>query len=132
MLLGKSLLVLSGLMLSCFSARWSYAALPDQETYDFVISRYSLLLEETRSGCGYYANPNTLSINGSERAVSVLLVQGPSGGSACNGVFEFQVLQVRCQTKEVSYSERLASPANWTESWYANPNVAQQICSITP
>jgi hypothetical protein len=110
----------------------SIAALPDQETYDFVTSKYTLLLEQTRGGCGYYANPNTLSITGNERTVSILMMRGQPGGTACNGVFEFQVLSVRCQTGEVSYSEQLASPANWQEDWHSNAEVAQQICSLAP
>jgi hypothetical protein len=118
------------LTLSGFSAASSHAALPDQETYDFVTRRYNLLLEETRSGCGYYANPSTLSVTGDERALSVLLMRGPSGGSSCNGLFQFQRLQVRCSTEEVSYSEQIGSPANWEISWYQNNQVAQQICSL--
>lgn len=118
------------LTLSGLGATPSNAALPDQETYDFVIRRYNLLLEETRSGCGYYANPNTLSVTGDERALSVLLMRGPSGGSACNGLFQFQVLQVRCPTEEVSYSEQIGSPANWEASWSQNTQVAQQVCSL--
>lgn len=114
--------------LSC--SQLCYAALPDQETYDFVRTKYSLLLEETRSGCGYYANPATLTINGDERTLLVLLTRGQTGGSMCNGVFEFQVLSVRCATGETSYSERIASPANYEERWYQNTDVAGQVCAI--
>ena len=110
----------------------SIAALPDQETYDFVTSKYDLLLEQTRDGCGYYANPDTIAINSDERSVVILMTRGQPGGTACNGVFKFLILSVRCQTEEVSYSERLASPANWQENWHSNAEVAQQICSFIP
>lgn len=120
-----------GLMLGLLSQPVQ-AALPDQDTYDFVMRRYDTLLTETRSGCGYYANLSTLVVEAETRSLSVLMTLGPSGGTACNGVFEFQVLSVRCDSQEISYSQRLASPANWQESWQQNPQVAELICAIEP
>lgn len=105
------------------------AALPDNETYELVMSRYNILIEADTE-CSYYLNPSTLFISGNERAVSVLFTRGELGGSACNGVFEFQVLIVRCNTQEVSFSSQIASPANWTEDWYREPQIAQQICTL--
>lgn len=109
-----------------------HAALPDQETYDLITSRYHLSLEQTRGGCGYYANPSTLTVNGSQRALTVLHMRGDPGGSACNGIFEFLILSVDCNTNQVSYSDRLASPANWVENWHNNPEVASTVCAMTP
>jgi hypothetical protein len=106
----------------------SYAALPDQETFEFVTRRYTLLLEEDRGGCGYYANLDTLTQNGTARTVSVLRMRGESGGSLCNGIFEFKVLSVDCAQGEVSYSDRIGSPATWEEHWHSNLDVAQMIC----
>jgi hypothetical protein len=51
-LLGASLSVVGATL---FPLTVAQAALSDQETYDFVTTRYTLLLEETRSGCGYFA-----------------------------------------------------------------------------
>lgn len=104
------------------------AALPDDESYEFVTSRYNVLLEQRRNGCAYYANPRTLVSQGNDRRLSVLLIQ--NNGSLCNGTFEFQVLSVRCQSREVSYSVRIGSPANWVENWQQIPAVADPVCSM--
>jgi hypothetical protein len=110
-----------------------YAALPDQETQDFVTSRYHMLLQPGgRGGCSYYANPETLRVDGSDRYLTVLFTGGPMDGTICNGFFEFQVLSVDCNTNQVSYSTRLASPANWVENWHNNPTVANTVCAMTP
>ncbi|MEB3277412.1 MAG: hypothetical protein VKK42_00630 [Lyngbya sp.] len=111
----------------------SLAAFPDAETVEFVTRKYNVLLENTRSGCGYYANPNTLTVssqNSSVRELSVLLKPGEISGSMCNGVFEFWVLTVNCQTSEISYSERMGSPANWTQNFYKNLEVSQKVCGL--
>lgn len=109
----------------------SQAALPDQETYNFVRHKYNLLLQISRGGCSYYANPQTLSVQGNTRVISVLLTRGDvGGGSACNGIFEFLRLTVRCQSQEISYSDAIGSPANMGEEWQQNLEVANRICSL--
>ena len=109
----------------------SQAALPDQETYNFVRHKYNLLLQISRGGCSYYANPQTLSVQGNIRVMSVLLTRGDGGGgSACNGIFEFLRLTVRCQSQEISYSDAIGSPANIGEEWQQNLEVANRICSL--
>lgn len=110
----------------------SHAALPDPETVEFIRERYSLIIDTQRSGCSYYANPETLGVQGRNRSISVLLMRGPSGGTMCNGVFKFQVLSVQCNSNHVSYSDRIGSPANDEENWVHNPEVARTICSLTP
>jgi hypothetical protein len=112
-----------------FTALPTQAALPDNETYELVMNRYNILID-AYTECSYYLNPATLSVNGNERAVTVLFTRGELGGSECNGIFEFQVLTVRCNTQEVSFSDQIASPANWTEDWYREPQIAQQICTL--
>jgi hypothetical protein len=124
--------ILSGSVCILTIASPTPAALPDRETYDFVTSRYTLLLEQTRSGCGYYANPDTLYVKGNDRGLLVLLMRGNPGGSLCNGVFEFKNLEVRCKTGEIAYIDRIGSPANWKEEWYSNPGVAKQVCALQP
>jgi hypothetical protein len=115
--------------LSCLPVR---AALPSEDVYNSATSQYTLLLHQSRDGCGYYANPKTLSVNGNQRYLSVLLTRGDPGGSACNGVFEFQVLSVNCQAQQVSYSNRIHSPADWVEEWHPDRDVADKVCSILP
>lgn len=109
----------------------SQAALPDQETYNFARQKYNLLVQISRGGCSYYANPQTLSIEGNTRILSVLLTRGETGGgSSCNGIFEFLRLTVRCQSQEISYSEAIGSPANIVEEWQLNEEVTNRICSL--
>lgn len=125
-----ALTVISGIM---GSTEMGYAALPDEETYNFVISHYNLLIED-ETNCGFYANPNTLAINGNERSVVVLHTRGDVGGSMCNCIFEFQVLTVNCRSGEIVYSPQIASPANWAEQEqrYVSRTVANQICVSVP
>lgn len=129
----------TALLSLCFLVFFGYAfptqaAFPDAETVKFVTRKYNLFLENTRSGCGYYTNPNTLtrsSENPSLRELSVLLMRGETGGTMCNGVFEFWVLTVNCQTSEISYSERIGSPATWTQNFYKNFEVSQKVCALS-
>ena len=124
------LCLITGISISLIGIK-SYATLPDQETYNFVSKQYNLLIHTSRDGCSYYANPQTLKGDNNNRMISVLLTRGDiSGGSGCNGVFQFLRLQVRCQTQEISYSEDISSPANFTENWQSNLGVANRICSL--
>ncbi|MEP0870564.1 hypothetical protein NDA01_12195 [Trichocoleus desertorum AS-A10] len=129
----QTLTLITAIALSLTSTVSVRAALPDQETYDFVTERYSLLLEDTRSGCSNYANPATLSQasdNSPLLTVRVLQMRGEVGGSLCNGVFEFKQLNVNCQTAEVMYRDLIGSPANWTEQPYQNEDLANKVCSL--
>jgi hypothetical protein len=129
----KTLSALLSITVCTLSALPSCAALPDTETHNLVTARYHLLLQPGgRGNCSYYANPETLRVNGSERFLSVLHTGSPMDGTVCNGIFEFKVLSVRCDANEVSYSDRIASPANWIENWHSNPNVASRVCAMTP
>ncbi|MDX2215806.1 MAG: hypothetical protein SFY66_21260 [Oculatellaceae cyanobacterium bins.114] len=126
-----SLMAIAGILGYMGSLPSSYAALPDEETYNFVISRYSLLIQDD-TDCRYYANPSTLVINGDERRIVVLFTRGDRGGSLCNGIFEFQMLRVNCRLGEIVYSPQLDSPANWVhqEQRSINYTVANQICAL--
>ena len=129
----QALPLVTAIALSLASTVPAHAALPDPETYDFVTERYSLLLENTRSGCSNYANPATLSQasdNSPLLSVSILQMRGEQGGSLCNGVFEFKQLSVNCQTAEVMYRDLIGSPANWTEQPYQNEDLASKVCSL--
>jgi hypothetical protein len=129
----QTLTLLSAIALSLASTVPAQAALPDQETYDFVTERYTLLLENTRGGCSNYANPATLSQasdNSALLSVTVLQMRGDPGGSLCNGVFEFQRLSVNCQTAEVMYRKLIGSPATWNEQPYQNEDLANKVCSL--
>ena len=129
----QTLTLVTAIALSLASTVPVRAALPDQETYDFVTERYSLLLEDTRGGCSNYANPATLSQESDNSplvSVTVLQTRGESGGSMCNGVFEFKQLSVNCQTAEVIYRDLIGSPANWTERPYQNGELANKVCSL--
>ena len=129
----QTLTLVTAIGLSLATTVPARAALPDQETYDFVTERYSLLLENTRGGCSNYANPDTLSQasdNSPLLSVNVLQTRGEVGGSMCNGVFEFKELSVNCQTAEVMYRDLIGSPANWTEQPYQNEDLANKVCSL--
>jgi hypothetical protein len=73
-------------------------------------SIHLLLQPGGRGDCSYYANPETLRVNGSERFLSVLHTGSPMDCTVCNGIFEFKVLSVKCDTNEVSYSDQLLHP----------------------
>lgn len=125
--------VLTAIALTCGITLPSLAALPDQETYEFVSQRYHVSLENTRGGCTYYANPDTLvhdAQNPAMQSLTVLLTRGEGGGSMCNGVFEFKNLTVNCQTAEVVYSDRIGSPASWNDQPYVDSNLASQVCAL--
>jgi hypothetical protein len=119
-------LVSVGLALPCT------AAYPDRATYEFTIEQYNWFLENTRDGCGYFANPNTLtqsSDSPNARELSVLLVRGsPLSGSGCNGIFEFRVLQVNCQTDEVRYATGNYGEQEDELLWKKNETVAGLVC----
>lgn len=124
-------LLVSSLGLSLLITPSVRAAMPPQEIYDFVMERYSLAVDQTRDGCTYYANPATLVIKERVRAISVLRTRGQGGGTACNGVFRFEVLAVDCQTGRVGYDERLGSPASWDVRLYEDTETARAICALS-
>ncbi|HEY9858284.1 MAG TPA: hypothetical protein V6D16_02180 [Candidatus Obscuribacterales bacterium] len=129
----QTLSLVTAIALSLATTVPARAALPDQETYDFVTERYTLMLEDTRGGCSNYANPATLSQasdNSPLLSVTVLQTRGENGGSMCNGVFEFKQLSVNCQTAEVTYRDLTGSPASWNEQPYQNEDLANKVCSL--
>lgn len=129
----QTLTLLAAIALSLAPTISVRAALPDQETYNFVTERYNLFLEDTRGGCSNYANPTTLAQNSTNPnllSVRVLQTRGERGGSLCNGVFEFKQLSVNCQTSAVIYSDLIGSPATWAEKPYQNEELAAKVCSL--
>lgn len=108
----------------------AFAAIPAQEIYDFVMERHTLEVDRTRDGCTYYANPATLVVKEQVRAISVLRTRGENGGTACNGVFKFEVLAVDCQTGRIGYDERIGSPAGWDVRLYEDTETAMAICAL--
>ncbi|NES64412.1 MAG: hypothetical protein F6K24_03640 [Okeania sp. SIO2D1] len=144
-----------GLILTIAVALPSDAAVPDRETFEFIfacfdgwesrvvtqvqrredvnVNKYHLHLQDTRGGCGYYANPNTISQSIENPAIKNLIVlqmRGKPGESMCNGIFNFLRFQVNCNTDEISYSENIGSPANWNENTYISSQIASKICSL--
>jgi hypothetical protein len=113
----------------------SAAAYPDRATYEFTLEQYNLFLRNSRDGCGYYANPNTLtqpSNSPNLRELSVLVVRGgPGSGSGCYGVFEFQVLRVNCQTDEVRYARQTPGEQEDKLSWSKDEEVARLACDLS-
>jgi len=103
------------------------AAYPNRAVFDLTVERYTLLLETDRSSCGYYANPDTLQVL-EERSLSVIqMVNRERPGTACNGVFDFQVVRVKCATEEVAYSNSVVGEVR---EWKKNPDVAQKVCGV--
>lgn len=109
------------------SSSTAEAAYPNQAIVDLTVERYSLLLETDRSSCSYYANPNTLQVLGEERSLSVIqMVNRERPGTACNGVFDFQSVRVKCATEEVVYGNSVIGEVT---GWEKKPEVAQQVCN---
>jgi hypothetical protein len=103
------------------------AAYPNQAIFDLTVERYHVLLESDRSSCAYYANPDTLQVL-SERSLSVVrMVNREAPGTACNGVFDFQVVRVKCATQEVAYSNSVVAEVR---EWQKNAAVAEKVCEI--
>jgi hypothetical protein len=103
------------------------AAYPSRAIVDLTIERYSLLLESDRSSCAYYANPDTLQIL-SDRSLSVVkMINRESPGTACNGVFDFQVVRVKCATNEVAYGNSVVGEVR---EWQQNVAVAEKVCGV--
>lgn len=121
-----SVLMVSSAMASGQSVR--LAALPDTDSYKYVTGRYTLYLQSTRSGCTYTANPQTLTRQANLRSMSVLLTRGKEGGSACNGVFKFEQLQVNCSNQKIYYDEQLAFAQS--PQWFFSPEIAVKVCSL--
>lgn len=103
------------------------AAYPNRAIFDLTVERYDLLLESDRSSCAYYGNPDTLQIL-SERSLSVVrMVNRETPGTACNGVFDFQVVRVKCATEEVAYSHSVVGEVR---EWQKNAAVAEKVCGV--
>ncbi len=107
----------------------SQAALPDRAVQTLVSQIYSHHWATDRTGCDYYIHPNNLNQRGGQQRLIVLRTQGKLGGSACNGVFEFEVLTANCEQRELSISNEIGSPASWVVRRYRNPEAVREVCS---
>jgi hypothetical protein len=103
----------------------------DREVFTLAAEQYSLLVDRGRDSCARYVDPNSLKINSSNNQRQIgLLIRSERSGTACQGVFEFKNLAVRCETDEVSVADHHGSPASWVEDWQKNAAIAQQICAL--
>jgi hypothetical protein len=93
----------------------------DRDFFELARSQYQLFVSRDRSSCGYYANPNTLNVEGDDRTISVLVQRDAESGTICRGVFQFRDLGVRCATGEVAYDNR---------RWVRNAEVADRVCTL--
>ena len=111
----------------------AFAAMPDVETYNFVRRKYNLLIRTTRDSCAFYTDPKFVTVNPRQREVRQLIVlqtQSDNGGSACNGIFQFQYADVNCKTNQFSFTTALGSPATWKYDRYSDPAMAKKICAL--
>ena len=102
----------------------------DQEVFNLASSQYSLLVGRGRDSCATYVDPSSLKIQDNQRNLSALIRGDEQSGTACNGLFEFKDMSVRCSTAEVSLADHLGSVATWVEDWQKNDTIAQQICDL--
>jgi len=108
------------------------AGLPDEETYNYVKKRYSILIDGKRRGdCSRFARPGSVVKEGSSRYLQVLVTRGESDGTICSGAFSFESLRVDCKTSMVAYKDFIATPFDWSDSKpYENPELARTVCSL--
>lgn len=103
--------------------------LPDDETFNYLNQKYSLLIKETRSACGYYIDPRDIYQQGNSKVTMVKVSAGPRG-TACHSILQFVLLQVNCQTKDISYGTPEGVPTTWKIEHDTNSEVAQTVCSL--
>ena len=103
--------------------------LPGDETFNYLNQKYSLLIKETRSACGYYIDPKDIYQKGNSK-VTMVKVSAGSRGTACHGVLQFVLLQVNCQTKDVAYGTPSGIPTTWKIERDIDSEVAQKVCSL--
>ncbi len=114
------------------------AALPDVETYNFVTKKYSLRIRESRDGCVFYTDPEFIvsrseTPNRSDKNIRQLIVlqtQNRNGGTACNGVFQFQYADVNCRTNQIGYTSAIGAPATWKTERYQDSALTRKICAL--
>jgi hypothetical protein len=124
--------VLSIAGLCIFAGSPAVAGLPDEETYNYVKKRYSLLVDgQRRSDCSRFARPGSVVKEGTTRYLNVLVTRGENDGTICSGAFSFQSLRVDCKTNMVAYMGFIATPFEWRDSTpYENPELARTVCSL--
>jgi len=117
----------------------SKAHLPDEETYNFVVKRYTLFVDSTRDGCNRYIRPADVYKIGPIRYAIALKLRtnheatgGNEGGTMCNGVFEFLSLRVDCDRSLISFNPKTASIPNYKEQDESEINsvLARKICML--
>ncbi|MBW4443690.1 MAG: hypothetical protein KME10_21155 [Plectolyngbya sp. WJT66-NPBG17] len=116
----------------------AFAALPDVETYNFAIRKYSLLMRQSRDGCAFYADPEFIvarseKTNGSDKNIRQLIVlqtADKDSGSGCSGVFQFQYADVNCRTNQITYTDAIGSPASWKTDRYSDSAMTKKICAL--
>lgn len=118
------------------------AAMPDVETYNAVRKKYTLLIRETRDSCVFYTDPKFVTANPKQRDIRQLIVlqtqsdsfgvaQGANrGGTACEGMFQFQYADVNCKTNQLSFTHAIGSPATWKYDRYTDAETTKKICAL--
>lgn len=114
------------------------AALPDVETFNFVMNKYSLLMRQTRDGCEFYTDPEFIVArqerpNQPDKNIRQLIVvqtMGKNSGTACSGVFQFLYADVNCKTNQITYTNGVGSPATWKTDRYSDPEITKKICAL--
>lgn len=126
------------LSLSVLSQGAAFAALPDIETYNFVLKKYDLLMRQSRDGCAFYADPDFIVArsekpNGADKNIRQLIVlqtADRNSGSGCSGVFQFLYADVNCRTNQITYTDAIGSPASWKTNRYSDPEMSKKICAL--
>lgn len=106
------------------------ANLLDDDMYDYLDRRYTLLLKEDRSSCGYYADPTEIRSRRNLRYLNLRVIRGPSGGTACFGMIAFPLLKVDCQTQMLTYAYPSKPPEYWRIDRHKDTAVAQKVCAL--
>lgn len=122
----------------CSQSLSAVAALPDVETYNFVTKKYNLLIRESRDGCVFYTDPKFV-VSRSEspnrndnniRQLVVLQSQNRTGGTACEGVFQFLYADVNCRTNQISYTTAIGSPSTWKVERQQDAALSKKLCAL--
>jgi hypothetical protein len=109
------------------------AAMPDVETYNTVRKKYTLFIRETRDSCVFYTDPKFVTANPKQRDIRQLIVlqtQSDRGGTACEGMFQFQYADVNCKTNQLSFTHAIGSPATWKYERYTDAETTKKICAL--
>ena len=106
--------------------------IPERETFNYLNQKYSLFIGKSRDACRYYVDPNDIYQEGNSRVTMVKVSAEPRGTvMTCQGVLQFVLLQVNCQTKDVAYSKPSGSTnLTWMIERDIDSEVAQTVCSL--